>query len=50
MGNIEGSQDKYVMIDNVTLNVPSAVPIPPSIWLLGSGIIGLVGLRRRFWR
>jgi len=26
---------------------PSAVPLPASIWLLGSGIIGLVGLARR---
>lgn len=24
------------------------VPIPPTVWLLGSGLIGLVGLRRRF--
>ena len=24
------------------------VPIPPSVWLLGSGLIGLVGLRRKF--
>jgi hypothetical protein len=25
----------------------SAVPIPGAIWLLGSGIVGFVGLRRR---
>jgi hypothetical protein len=28
----------------------SAVPIPPAVWLLGSGLLGLVGLRRRFKR
>ena len=24
------------------------VPVPPTLWLLGSGLIGLVGLRRKF--
>ena len=26
------------------------VPVPPTVWLLGSGLLGLVGLRRRFSR
>lgn len=26
----------------------SAVPIPGAVWLLGSGLVGLVGVRRRF--
>jgi len=30
-------------------NVPN-VPVPPSVWLLGSGLVGLIGLRRRFHR
>ena len=34
----------YVM-DDVTYN---SVPIPSAVWLLGSGLIGLVGVRRRF--
>jgi len=29
----------------VSVNV---VPIPPAVWLLGSGLIGLVGIRRKF--
>jgi len=40
---------------SITLGVPgdltlqgSAVPIPGAIWLFGSGIIGLVGLRKKF--
>ena len=28
-----------------TVNNP--VPVPPSVWLFGSGLIGLVGLKRR---
>jgi hypothetical protein len=30
------------------LYVATAVPIPAAVWLLGSGLIGLVGIRRRF--
>ena len=26
----------------------SAVPIPATVWLLGSGLLGLIGLRRKF--
>jgi hypothetical protein len=26
----------------------SPVPVPAALWLLGSGFIGLIGLRRRF--
>jgi hypothetical protein len=29
------------------LTVPSAVPIPPALWLFGSGLLGLVGVARR---
>lgn len=29
------------------INIVSAVPIPPAIWLFGSGILGLVGVVRR---
>ena len=26
----------------------STIPIPPAVWLLGSGLIGLIGFRRKF--
>jgi hypothetical protein len=34
-------------IDNVMVST-NAVPVPPTVWLLGSGLLGLVGLRRKF--
>ena len=34
----------YVNFDNI---VVSTVPIPPAIWLFGSGLLGLVGMARR---
>jgi hypothetical protein len=27
--------------------IPSTVPIPAAVWLIGSGLIGLVGIKRR---
>jgi hypothetical protein len=49
--NPTGSDDGlnfYPSIDNLVINEAAAVPIPASVWLLGSGLLGLVGLRRKF--
>jgi len=37
-----------ISIDNV--GIPNPVPIPGAVWLLGSGLLGLVGLRRKMKR
>jgi len=34
----------YFAMDNLTT---SQVPVPAAVWLLGSGLIGLIGIRRR---
>lgn len=39
---ITGSQ--YIGLDNVSV---SAVPVPAALWLFGSGLIGLIGMKRK---
>jgi len=34
----------FFFLDDVDV---SPVPIPGAVWLLGSGIVGLIGLKRR---
>ena len=38
-------QDQWWLMDNLTT---SATPIPGAVWLLGTGIVGLFGLRKKF--
>jgi hypothetical protein len=40
----------YPSIDNLMINEAATVPIPASIWLLASGLLGLAGLRRKLSR
>ena len=43
-----GEYDEGFVLDAFSYNPVSATPIPGAAWLLGSGLVGLVGLRRRF--
>ena len=39
--------DEYVVVDNLTFQAVSPVPVPAAIWLFGTGIIGLIGFSKR---
>jgi hypothetical protein len=47
-------QSSYVVPGNelcvamIVTDPPTSVPIPAAVWLLGSGLLGLVAIRRRF--
>ena len=40
-------RSEYRDFEANTHNIAAAVPIPAAIWLLGSGLLGLIGLRRK---
>jgi hypothetical protein len=40
------ADDETIWVDNIKFE-GSPVPVPGAVWLLGSGLVGLVGLRRR---
>lgn len=42
--SISGTLTQYY--DNFSLDI-AAVPLPPALWLFGSGLIGLIGIARR---
>lgn len=41
------SSDSGFDYNNAFSSGPVAVPVPPTLWLLGSGLLALIGLRRR---
>lgn len=49
VNNVDISGEDLFAAGNLSYNgvVASAVPVPAAAWLLGSGLLGLVGLRRR---
>lgn len=47
--NFYGQNDWYIgEVMALDQSPESAVPLPAAVWLLGSGLLGLVGVRRRF--
>ncbi len=41
------AQKDFLAFDNVTINAPTATPVPAAVWLFGSGLAGLVATRRK---
>jgi len=41
------SPDQVIGLDDVNISATTPTPIPAAAWLLGSGLMGLAGLRRR---
>ena len=45
---IHPTTDAHSLIADEALSIVAPVPVPAAVWLLGSGLIGIVGIRRRF--
>ena len=43
---LDNGNDGFGKIDNITV-MASPIPVPPAVWLFGSGLIGLVGIARK---
>jgi len=44
-----GADRRWLNTDDVMIST-SAVPVPAAVWLFGSGLIGLVGIRRNIFK
>jgi hypothetical protein len=42
-----GSPNSSVYLSHISVSDANAVPIPAAVWLLGTGLVGLFGVRRR---
>lgn len=45
--NLFSGEIRDVAFSEFTSSLPSAVPVPASVWLFGSGLLGLIGFARR---
>lgn len=46
-GRLPGNQGHEFSVAAIVTDPPNAVPVPGAVWLLGSGLVGLVAIRRR---
>ena len=47
MSIVFGGSANFVGFDNITFGSTTPIPLPAAVWLLGSGLAGLIALRRR---
>ena len=47
MPDLGGTAGADATISFRSIDAPAATPIPGAVWLLGSGLVGLVGIRRK---
>lgn len=40
-------QSFYHQFDNIVVNATSPVPVPAAVWLFGSGLVGLIGMKKK---
>jgi hypothetical protein len=45
--NITGRIFADTISSDWNVNITGVVPVPPAVWLFGSGLLGLVGIARR---
>jgi len=45
--SIVGTTNEQFALDNLSFTEFTATPVPPALWLFGSGLMGLIGFARR---